>query len=60
MTSSVTSKRKKRRRLVLLQLFIVVGVLAVVWLSFGQNVLAPQKQTGVPEHLASPSAEVCG
>lgn len=53
MTSSVTSKRKKRRRLVLLRLFIVVGVLAVVWLSFGQNVLAPQKQTGVPEHLGT-------
>ncbi len=39
--------------MLLFQLFIVVGVLAVVWLSFGQNVLAPQKQTGVPEHLGT-------
>lgn len=53
MTSSVTSKRKKRRRLVLFQLFIVVGVLAVVWFSFGQNVLAPQKQLGAPEQLGT-------
>ncbi len=52
-TSSVTSKRKKRNGLVLLQLFIVAGFLALVWFSFGQNVLAPQKQLDAPERLGN-------
>ncbi len=46
-------RRKKRRGLVLFQLFIVIGFLVLLWFSFGQNVLAPQKQTGVPEHLGT-------
>ncbi len=50
-TSSVAPSPKKRRRLVLLQLFIVAVLLAVVWFSFGQNVLNPRKQLGVPERL---------
>ncbi len=52
-TSSVTLRTKKRRGLLLFQLFIVVGFLAAVWFSFGQNVLAPQKQLGVPERLGT-------
>jgi hypothetical protein len=47
------SRRKKRRGLVLFQLFIVVGLLAVVWFSFGQNILAPQKQPSVPKQLGT-------
>ncbi len=50
-TSSVVPSPKKRRSLVLLQIFIVAVLLAAVWFSFGQNVLVPQKQTGVPEQL---------
>ncbi len=50
-TTNVMSKGKNRRGLVLLQLFIVVGFLAAVWFSFGQNVLAPQRQMGMPEQL---------
>ncbi len=53
MTSSVISKRKKRRSLVLFQLIIIVGFLAAVWFSFGQNVLAPRKQLDVPELLGN-------
>ncbi len=37
--------------MLLFQLFLVVGLLVAVWFSFGQNVLAPQKQLGVPEQL---------
>lgn len=51
MSVSTVSGRKKRRRLFLLQLFIVIGLVALIWFSFGQNVLAPQKQVGVPERL---------
>ncbi len=47
------SRRKRRRGLLLFQLFIMAGLLAVVWFSFGQNVLAPQKQLGVPEQLGT-------
>jgi hypothetical protein len=50
-TVNPTSTRKKRRGPVLFQLFIVIGFLALVWLSFGQTVLAPRKQPGVPERL---------
>ncbi len=50
-TSSVVPRPKKRRSLVLLQLFIVAVLLAAVWFSFGQNVLAPREQLGVPEQL---------
>ncbi len=52
-TSSVVPRTKKRRGLFLFQLFIVVGLLAAVWFSFGQNVLVPQKQLGVPEQLGT-------
>ncbi len=45
-------KRKKRRGLVLFQLFIVAAFLVALWFSFGQNVLAPAKQ-GVPERLGT-------
>ena len=42
--------KKKRNRFGLIQLFIVIGLLAAVWFSFGQNVL-PKKYSGVPEKL---------
>lgn len=50
-TSDTAPRTKKRRGLVLVQLFIVIGFLAMLWFSFGQNVLAPVKQGGVPENL---------
>ncbi|MCL5074659.1 MAG: hypothetical protein M1136_03270 [Chloroflexi bacterium] len=46
--SVTSSRRKKQRGLVLSQLFIVAGFLALVWFSFGQNVLAPREQVRVP------------
>ncbi len=52
-TSSVIPSKKKRRGLLLFQLFVVVGFLAAVWFSFGQNVLAPGKQLDVPERLGT-------
>ena len=52
-TSNIIPRTKKRRGLVLLQLFIVAGVLAAVWFSFGQNVLPPRKQLNVPERLGT-------
>ncbi len=50
-TSNIIPRTKKRRGLILLQLFIVVGFLALVWFSFGQNVLVPREQLNVPERL---------
>jgi hypothetical protein len=41
-------EKKKRRGLLLFQIFIVIGFLAAMWFSFGQNVLAPQN-SAVPE-----------
>ncbi len=52
-TFNIIPRTKKRRGLVLLQLFIVVGFLAAVWFSFGQNVLTPRKQLNVPERLGT-------
>ncbi len=52
-TSKIIPRTKKRRGLRLFQLCIVVGFLAVVWFSFGQNVLLPQKQLDVPERLGT-------
>jgi hypothetical protein len=43
--------RRKRRGPALFQLLVVAGFLALVWFSFGQNVLAPRKQPSVPEKL---------
>ncbi len=51
MPDSVISKKKKRRGPLIVQLLIVVGLLAVVWFSFGQNVLAPRTQSGGPKQL---------
>ncbi len=53
MPDSVIAKKKKRSGLVLVQLLIVAGLLAVVWFSFGQNVLAPQEQMDVPQRLGT-------
>lgn len=52
-TANIMPKEKKRRGSFLFQLLIVVGFLALVWFSFGQNVLAPQKQASVPERLGA-------
>ena len=50
-TGNIMPKGKKRRIPALFQLLLVVGFLALTWFSFGQNVLAPQKQAAVPERL---------
>ena len=50
-TANITPKEKKRRSSFRVQVLIVVGFLVLVWFSFGQNVLAPQKQASVPERL---------
>lgn len=47
------AKKKKRRGSLLVQLAIIAGLLGVVWFSFGQNVLAPSEQLGVPERLGA-------
>ena len=47
------SKEKKRPGTILFQLLIVIAFLALIWFSFGQNVLAPQKQAAVPERLGT-------
>lgn len=49
--SSGAPKTKRRRGLFLIQLLVVAGLLTAVWLSFGQNVLAPQKSMLAPERL---------
>lgn len=53
MESSVQERPRKRRSrsLLLIQLVIVAGFLAVLWFSFGQTVLAPAKQRVLPERL---------
>ncbi|MFH1002824.1 MAG: hypothetical protein V1780_01610 [Chloroflexota bacterium] len=38
----------RRHHLGLLQLAIIIGLLALIWLSFGQNVLAPPPPAAVP------------
>lgn len=43
-------EKKRRRGLLLFQIFIVIGFLVAMWFSFGQNVLAPQN-SAVPERL---------
>ena len=48
--TNVRLKAKKRNRFGLIQLFIVIGLLAIVGVSFGVNVL-PKKYAGVPEKL---------
>ncbi|MBI4283066.1 MAG: hypothetical protein HY663_01190 [Chloroflexi bacterium] len=49
--TNVRLKAKRRRRPILIQLFIVLILLALVWVSFGQNVLAPQTSSGIPKQL---------
>ncbi len=46
--SRVIPEKKKRRGLLLFQIFVVIGFLAAMWISFGQNVLAPQN-SAAPE-----------
>lgn len=50
--SPVERPRKKRSwSLTLLQILIAAGFLVVLWFSFGQTVLAPQKQQVLPQRL---------
>lgn len=51
-TPNTAPRTKKRRGLLLVQLFIVVGFLAIVGVSFGVNVL-PKKYAGAPEKLGN-------
>lgn len=37
--------------MLLFQLIIIVGFMVALWLSFGQNVLEPQQNVGVPKQL---------
>ncbi len=46
--SEVILRKMRRRGSLLFQILFVIGLLAVVWFSFGQNVLAPQN-SDVPE-----------
>ena len=51
MSTSIKPRKIRRRRLLLVQLLIVIGFMLLLWFSFGQNVMSPQKQEGVPEQL---------
>lgn len=42
---------KRRRGPLFFQVLVVAGLLAMVWLSFGQNVLSPAPETAAPEKL---------
>jgi hypothetical protein len=46
-------KRKRWPRVMVIQMSIVAGFLALVWFSFGQNVLDPQAQLVVPQQLGT-------
>ena len=56
MSDSVIATKKKHNRFGLIQLFIVLGLLAIVGVSFGVNVL-PKKYAGVPEKLGGMKVE---
>lgn len=43
--------KKKRSPLFSFQLFFVIGVMLVIWFSFGRNVLAPAQQKQIPDNL---------
>jgi hypothetical protein len=45
------TKKKKRPGLYIFQLLIVIGILTLLWSSFGQSVLGPQTQGSVPARL---------
>jgi hypothetical protein len=45
------TKKKKRPGLYIFQILVVVGILTLLWSSFGQSVLEPQQQTSVPARL---------
>lgn len=47
------SKSASRRRMLLLQVVIVVAFLALAALSFGRDVLSPSKQGGMPERIGN-------
>ena len=48
-----TRKEKRRRIPAIFQLFIVIAFLALMWFSFGQNVLKGLESTGMPEQLGA-------
>ena len=46
------TKKKKRRGLYIFQILVVIGILTLLWASFGRSVLEPQQQqTLVPARL---------
>lgn len=52
-TPGALARRRKRRGLLLFQLLLVFGFLALAWFSFGRNVLAPRREAAVPERLGT-------
>ncbi len=46
-------QKRNKSHAFLFQVLIVLGLLTAVWFSFGQNVLAPQKQTEAPKRLGA-------
>lgn len=49
--TDIEIKKKKRSATFLFQLGLVIVVLALIWFSFGQNVLSPENQDGIPQRL---------
>ncbi len=45
------AKKKKRRGLYIFQILVVIGILTLLWSSFGRSVLEPQQQALVPTRL---------
>jgi hypothetical protein len=45
------AKKKKRPGLYIFQILVVIGILTLLWSSFGQSVLEPQQQALVPARL---------
>lgn len=51
--TNITPRVKRKRSSALFQLFLAAAILLVIWLSFGQNVLSPQKESEIPQHLGA-------
>ena len=51
--ANVRLKAKGRNKQVLWQLVLIIGLLALIWFSFGQNILSPQNQGGMPQQLGA-------
>ncbi|MBI2860220.1 MAG: hypothetical protein HYX91_01780 [Chloroflexi bacterium] len=51
--TEVSPREKKRQRSAMVQVLLIVAFLALVWFSFGRNVLAPLDRSGAPDRLDS-------